>query len=63
MPDEISMFKDCIIFDENKYNDLAIEMNKDTKIGDVELDEDERSILKMNPKFAVMKRIKLEDIE
>ena len=38
-------------------------MNKDTKIGDVELDEDERSILKMNPKFAVMKRIRLEDIE
>ena len=42
---------------------MGININKDTNIGEIELDEEERSILKMKPKFAVMKRLKEDEIE
>ena len=63
IPKEIEMFKDCTVFNEVKLAQLAESKINGLTIGDVALDDDEISILKLNPKFAVMSRLIDEDIE
>ena len=63
IPSEIEIFKDCNIFNEEKMALMAEAKINGLTIGDVELDDDELSILMLNPKFAVLVRLEDEKVE
>ena len=63
MPEEVRMFENCKIFDRGRNEDWKmLDIGKVT-VGEMNLDENEISILKLNPKFAVLKRLDDEIIE
>ena len=63
VPEEIEIFKDCIIFNEEKFSSLkAAEIGKLT-IGSVEIDDDERAALCLHPNFAILKYLDEEEAE
>ena len=63
IPEELIRFAVCKIFSNKKFEDILPRMNDDEVIGDIVLDEEERSILRMNPKFAVLQRLNSEQQE
>ena len=50
-------YENCKIFSKKKYEEIEIKMNADSVIGEVELDENEKTVLRMNPKFAVLQKL------
>ena len=60
---EILDYKECWIFDERKMEQIKEDDVKVIKIGDVKLDDDEASILKLHPNFAVLTRLDDETVE
>ena len=63
IPEEIGFFKDCIIFDTEKFEAIGEMKSEDVCIGKVKLDADERAILKLNPNFAIMRYLDEEEAE
>ena len=55
IPDEIKIYKDCIIFDEERFSSMKEAETGRKTIGKVELDEDEKAALSLPPNFAIMK--------
>ena len=62
-PDELVLYKDANIFNKEKFKDIKKEEVGIRVVGDITLTEEEKAVLKLNPKFAVMERINSEDIE
>ena len=63
IPEELDEFRDISIYDDNKRLSLCKQIVEGVTIGGVSLDEDERAILRLNPKFAVLTRLDDEIIE
>ena len=63
IPEELLDYKECIIYNENKINALCKENVEGVVVGGVSIDDDEKSVLKLNPKFAVLSRLDDESIE
>ena len=63
VPEELKQYAECKIFSKRKYEEIQVKYNEDSIIGDISLDTDERSILRLNPKFAVMQRLDSEQME
>ena len=63
LPPEIDRYAECTVFNRNKYENLEVKGNIAEVIGNVILDEEEKSILCMNPKFAVLQRLCSEQME
>ena len=59
----LEFYKACVVFDKEKMDMIIKENIDDQTIGKVILDEDERNILKLNPKFAIMKYLDEEQME
>lgn len=57
LPDEISEYNECKIFNMNKAKQLRVAKVDRKLIGNVIVDTDELSILQLNPKFCIMKRL------
>ena len=62
-PQEIEEFKELIIFDKEKFDRLVKEDVKVIRIGEVELDDDEVSVMKLPPKFAVRKKLNRAEMQ
>ena len=62
-PEEIETYKELSIFSKKKMENLEKDEVEITVIGEVALDEDEKSILKLPPKFAVRRRLRSVDME
>ena len=56
-PKEIYEYKDIIVFNKLEMEKLSKEKVEISKIGEVDLDEDERALLKLPPKFAMRKNL------
>jgi hypothetical protein len=54
IPDELKEFGSVCVFDRGKFENLEIEKYDVKVIGDILLDDDEKRVLTMHPKFAVM---------
>ena len=63
LPKEIIEYLDVCVFNDDKFKKLEPKVDPEVVIGDVILDEDERSILTLNPKFAVLRKLELETAE
>ena len=63
IPDELIEFKECSIYNEIKRQRLSKENVEGVIVGNVSLDEDELSIIKLSPKFAVLSKLEDESIE
>ena len=63
IPEELIEFRDICIYDEIKRQNLKKQLTEGVVIGGVSLDEDERSVLRLNPKFAVLTRLEDEEVE
>ena len=63
VPKELDDYKGCKVFDRAKLESMKPSDVKTLVIGDIELDDDEVEILKLNPKFAVMLRLDDEEME
>ena len=61
VPNELSDYVSCKVFDDIEFRELEVEIDNNVKIGEIELDKDEQSILVLNPKFGVMKKLNKED--
>ena len=61
VPEDMLEFSDCSIFNKKKYDDLEEETYEIKVIGDVELSENEKKVLKLHPKFCVVGH--LEEIQ
>ena len=55
LPKEFELYRDCLIFDGERFDQLEREFQEEVCIGDVQIDADEKEILKLNPNFAVLK--------
>ena len=53
----------CKIFDRAKMEEMKPIDTESLVIGDITLDDDEKQVLKLNPKFAVMLRLSEEEME
>ena len=62
-PKEFSDFVSCKVFDKGKLKEMKPKIQETFVIGNVKLDTDEKAVLKLNPKFAVMSRLIDEEIE
>ena len=63
IPEEISVFKDCAIFDDEKWKLFKTQNLEGVVVGKISLDADERSVLRLSPKFAVLSRLDDDSIE
>ena len=63
VPIEIEEFHGCIVFDKGKLEAMKPSEVDSLVIGKVEIDDDEKAILKLNPKFAVMTKLEDESFE
>ena len=63
VPDELLEFSNISLYNKEKRESLNKVIPECVVIGDVSLDEDERSVLRLNPKFAVLTRLDDETIE
>ena len=62
-PHEISAYKELTIFDKKKFDKLIKEKAEVSRIGNVELDDDEIAILKLPPKFAIRGKLKRTEMQ
>ena len=60
---EFEEYKECKIFDETKFKEVKQKEIEVVMLGDVSLDEEEKEIMKLNPKFSVLKKLEKEEIE
>ena len=63
IPDDMLSYKEATVFCETKFMELELEEIEVTVIDDVLLTEDERSVLKLHPKFSVRDVVTIENIE
>ena len=56
-PEEIIKYKDVKIFSKTEMDKLSKEKVEITRIGEIELDENETALLSLPPKFAVRRRL------
>ena len=56
-PKKIYQYKDITVFNKLEMENLKKETVEISKIGEVDLDEDERALLKLPPKFAMRKNL------
>ena len=61
VPKGLEEYKDAKVFTREKFESIKEDEIERTKIGDVETSEAEDSVLKLQPKFAVLR--KLENVE
>ena len=63
IPEELRCFNGCKVFDRAKLEEMKPADVESLVIGDIQLDDDEKQVLKLNPKFAVMVRLDDEEME
>ena len=63
VPSGLERYNKCKIFSKEEMNKMEKEKIGHEMIGKIEIDEDERAILDLNPKFAIMKRLKTIEME
>ena len=63
VPEGLEEFSECDIFHKDKMENYVKEKIEIKTIGEIKIDEEEKSILELNPKFAVMKKIKTIEME
>ena len=63
VPEEIELFKECIIFDEERFSKLRVAKVDKLTVGKVDIDEDEKAALRLHPNFAILKCLKEEEQE
>ena len=63
VPRGLEEFSDSSVFHKERIEKMTPEEIEIKMIGDVKADEDELSILKLNPKFAMMKKLNTIDME
>ena len=63
VPEEIKIFKDCVIFDEAKFSAMRKAEIGNLTIGKVKIDDDERAALSLPPNFAILKFLDEEEQE
>ena len=62
-PQEIIDYKDIKIFSKREMEEMRKGEVEVSKIGDVKLDDDEISVLKLPPKFAVYRKLDTLDMK
>ena len=63
IPIDLLEYEDCYALEERKFRELEPYADNNVKIGDIELDNDEITVLKLNPKFGAMKKLDKETTE
>ena len=63
VPTGLEMFKDCNVFHRDKMERLKPNIPEIKLIGEVKIDEEEKSVLSLNPKFAVTKKLVQVEME
>ena len=53
IPENLQEFSNLSIFDKNKFGKITAITYDARVVGKVEVDEDEKAILRMNPKFSI----------
>ena len=62
-PEDLQEFEDLIVFDKIKYNEITPDSYDITVIGDIELTSEEKSALKLHPKFCVLENLTKTNLE
>ena len=62
VPENLSIINKCPVNDESKYNGIKVGVIDELTIGDIEIDQDEKDLLYLQPKFSVLKCLDEEDI-
>ena len=55
--------KSCLVYSKENYEALEIKRNEDLRIGNVEMSAEEKTLLSLNPKFAILKCLSNEEQE
>ena len=63
VPSGLEYLRECFIFHSEKMESMEVQHTEVTAIEKVKFDADEVSVLKLNPKFAIMKRLERIEIE
>ena len=63
LPEELEMYKACKVFDKGKFNEIKRMEPNVIGLNGLSLSNEEASILSLNPKFAVMRRLSTETME
>ena len=57
MPKGLEFYKEAKVFNREEYEGIQEDKIETTVIGKVEVSEDERAVLRLQPKFAVLKKL------
>ena len=57
LPPDMEDLRELSIFDKERYNNIEVESYEVKVIGDVQLEENEKKVLKLHPKFAILPRL------
>ena len=63
VPTGLEAYSECKVFHKSEMEKIIPEKIETKLIGKVKMDEDEMSVIKLNPKFAIMKKLKKIDME
>ena len=63
LPSELEEYSKSYAFNMERFAKLEIQADPEVTIGDVKVDEDKKSVLMLNPKFAALKRLDREAVE
>jgi hypothetical protein len=63
IPTDVIDYSSADVFDEEKYNNIKVEEISVTVIGQVELSDEERAVLRLHPKFAIRDEVTVENME
>ena len=63
IPDDLQEYSDLIIFNKNGYESLEPVSYEVKTIGQVELTQEEKSVLKLHPKFCIIDKLSRQEFE
>ena len=63
IPNELKEYEDCNVFDREKFEKIEKDKFDVVTLGGLELDEEEKEVLRLNPKFAALKKLDKEECE
>lgn len=63
IPEELKEYGECTVFNSEEFAKIEKEKSDVIALGGLELDEEEKDVLRLNPKFAAMKKLVREECE
>ena len=63
VPEKLEAFKFAKIFKKSKFEEIEVQNYEITVVGEIDFSEEEKQVLRLHPKFALLQNLDMEEME